>query len=432
MLGDEYVSFVPMEGVGEYGGLSLDKEKTLDDIGDGYTYFADGDVVIAKITPCFENGKGALAAGLTNGAAFGTTELHVVRAGPNLDRCFLFYLTISPGFRDLGEAHMYGAGGQKRVPEAFIKDFRTPLPPLDEQRAIVRFLDAKTAEIDALIARKQRLLELLAEQRSALITKAVTKGPNPNAPMKPSGLPWLGDIPAHWEVKRLRFVMEKIEQGWSPQCHAYEAGSNEWGVLKVGCVNGSSFEPSENKALPEALEPLTRFEIQVGDILMSHDPKDIEYRVEDDVSLKYYRLQQISSGTIGLQEGEAEPLKGPTEVGTRRATDDAVPLSTLIEKLNERFGTDFKPADQLFFDQVAETAAANETLQAAAKVNKMEDFAYVFNRMLEGLFIERMEGNEDIFNRLMKDDEFRTIAASHLVREVYERLRNEAEGETAA
>lgn len=74
------------------------------------------------------------------------------------------------------------------------------LPPLDEQRAIVRFLDAKTAEIDALIARKQRLLELLAEQRSALITKAVTKGLNPNAPLKPSGLPWPGDIPKHWQV----------------------------------------------------------------------------------------------------------------------------------------------------------------------------------------------------------------------------------------
>jgi len=161
-------------------------------------------------------------------------------------------------------------------------------------------------------------------------------------------------------------------------------------------------------------------------VKLRRDPKDFEYCVEDDVSLKYYRLQQISAGAIGLSEGEAEPLKGPTEVGTRRATDEAVPLSSLIEKLNERFGTDFKPADQLFFDQVAETAAANETLQASAKVNKMEDFAYVFNRMLEGLFIERMEGNEDIFTRLMDDDEFRSIAASHLVQEVYERLRKGA------
>jgi type I restriction enzyme R subunit len=158
---------------------------------------------------------------------------------------------------------------------------------------------------------------------------------------------------------------------------------------------------------------------------LRYDPKEFQYRVEEDVALKFYRLQQISSGSIGLSEGEADGLKGPMEVGTRRATDDAIALSSLIETLNERFGTDFKPADQLFFDQVAETAVANEKLQAAAKVNKMEDFAYVFNRMLEGLFIERMEGNEDIFNRLMKDDEFRSIAASHLVQEVYGRLRKE-------
>jgi type I restriction enzyme R subunit len=160
-------------------------------------------------------------------------------------------------------------------------------------------------------------------------------------------------------------------------------------------------------------------------VKLRRDPKEFEYRVEDDVALKYYRLQQISSGSIGLSEGETPPLKGPIEVGTRQATDDAIALSSLIDRLNERFGTDFTPADQLFFDQVTETAVANEKLQAAAKVNKMEDFAYVFNRMLEGLFIERMEGNEDIFNRLMKDDEFRSMAAGHLVQQVYERLRNE-------
>lgn len=111
---DDMVSFVPMDAVGEYGGLRVDVERELADIGNGYTYFADGDVVLAKITPCFENGKGALASGLTNGVAFGTTELHVLRAGPELDRRYLFYLTIAHPFRKLGEAEMFGAGGQKR------------------------------------------------------------------------------------------------------------------------------------------------------------------------------------------------------------------------------------------------------------------------------------------------------------------------------
>ena len=152
----DLVSFVPMDAVGEYGGIRLDDEKELAEIGSGYTYFCDDDVVVAKITPCFENGKGALAKGLTNKTAFGTTELHVLRADPGqLEPKFLFYLTISDVFRKLGESEMYGAGGQKRAPEKFFKDFRAGLPPLEEQQAIARFLDFKTAQIDALIAKKR-------------------------------------------------------------------------------------------------------------------------------------------------------------------------------------------------------------------------------------------------------------------------------------
>ncbi|MCC6764434.1 MAG: restriction endonuclease subunit S, partial [Deltaproteobacteria bacterium] len=172
---DAEVSFVPMEAVGEYGGLDLSRIKPLADVGSGYTYFANGDVVVAKITPCFENGKGALAAGLTNGIAFGTTELHVLRALDAVDGQYLFYVTLSDAFRRLGEAEMYGAGGQKRVPEAFAENLKHPLPPEPEQRAIAAFLDRETARIDGLVAKKERLIELLQEKRTALITRAVTK-----------------------------------------------------------------------------------------------------------------------------------------------------------------------------------------------------------------------------------------------------------------
>ena len=95
-------------------------------------------------------------------------------------------------------------------------------------------------------------------------------------------------------------------------------------------------------------------------------------------------------------------------------------LSQLIDKLNDRFGTDFKPADQLFFDQVTEAAIENKTLKTAAQVNSLDNFKHVFERMLEGLFIDRMEGNEEIFDRIMQDDAFRDVASAHLVREVYE------------
>lgn len=100
-----------MEAIGENGGLNLVSTKPLDEIGITYTEFQDGDVVVAKITPCFENGKAALAEGLTNGAAFGTTELHVLRPLPVLDRRLLFYLIISSVYRKTGEAEMHGAGG---------------------------------------------------------------------------------------------------------------------------------------------------------------------------------------------------------------------------------------------------------------------------------------------------------------------------------
>lgn len=203
----DLISFVPMDAVGEYGGIRLNEEKELSEIGSGYTYFCDDDVVVAKITPCFENGKGALAKGLKNKTAFGTTELHVMRTAPEqLKPEFLFYLTISDLFRKIGESEMYGAGGQKRVPESFIKDFRAGLPSIKEQQAIARFLDFKTAQIDALISKKRELLDKLVEKRIALISHAVTKGLDPSVPMKNSGVTWLGDIPAHWDTKRLKFV----------------------------------------------------------------------------------------------------------------------------------------------------------------------------------------------------------------------------------
>lgn len=147
------------------------------------------------------------------------------------------------------------------------------------------------------------------------------------------------------------------------------------------------------------------------------------YDLEEEVALQYYRLQKISEGAINLADGDAESLKGPTEVGTKSAKEDNVPLSSLIERLNERFGTEFTEADRLFFEQVAEAATSDETLKAAAEVNTMENFAIVFDKMLEGLFIERMEGNEAIFSKLMNNPKFRDIAGEHLLKEVYDRLK---------
>ena len=235
------VSFIPMEAVGEYGGLDLSSVKPLAEVTSGYTYFGEGDVVVAKITPCFENGKGALAAGLTNGVAFGTTELHVLRVGNAADSRFLFYVSMSDAFRKLGEAEMYGAGGQKRVPESFIENLVHPLPPLSEQHAIASFLDRETAKIDALVAKKERLIELLQEKRAALITQAVTKGLDPDVRMTDSGIEWLGTIPKHWTVKPLRWVVT-LQRG-----HDLPSEQREDGDIPV--VSSSGISSTHSKAM---------------------------------------------------------------------------------------------------------------------------------------------------------------------------------------
>ncbi len=269
--GKTEVSFLPMEAIGDDGSLDRERSRPISEVESGYTYFRDGDVTIAKITPCFENGKGAVMRDLLGGIGFGTTELIVARpddavvSSEYLDRIF-----NSHPFRRLGEAAMYGAGGQKRVPDDFVRDFAIALPPREEQADIETFLDRETAKIDALVAEQERLIALLKEKRQAVISHAVTKGLDPSVPMKDSGVEWLGEVPAHWEVVRIKHVVASIEQGWSPQCESYPVESaDQWGVLKVGCVNGGVFNPDENKVLPDDLTPVPALAIRAGDVLVS-------------------------------------------------------------------------------------------------------------------------------------------------------------------
>lgn len=144
-----------------------------------------------------------------------------------------------------------------------------PAPPDDLQLRIGTLLDRETARLDALVAAKQRVLDLLAEKRKAIIATAVTRGLDPKVKLRDSGIPWLGEVPAHWDVTRLKFRLNGIAQGWSPQCDALPAGPDDWGVLKAGCVNEDAFDEEENKRLPDSETPLAEIEVRPRDVVMS-------------------------------------------------------------------------------------------------------------------------------------------------------------------
>lgn len=149
--------------------------------------------------------------------------------------------------------------------------------------------------------------------------------------------------------------------------------------------------------------------------------KDPKVNLSGDIELKFYRLEKVSEGKIDLTTGDAEPLEGAKEVGTRQP-DKEVQLSQLIDTLNQRFATEFTHADQLFFDQIEATALEDKAIEQAALVNTQDNFAPVLDKHLEDLFLQRMEGNEKIFSEIMNNEELRKIVFKDLLNRIYEKI----------
>ena len=200
---DAEVSFVPMEnlhnGFHEVSTMPYSKMKT------GYTEFREGDILIAKVTPCFENGNIAEAKNLLSGRGFGSTEILVIRCPKKYAR-YIYYYLQNPAFKIRAISEMYGVAGLKRIPPTFFKESYIPIPSDNQQVKIADFLDSRCAEIDAVIAAKQRQNALLKEQRQSVIFEAVTKGLDSTVTYKDSGVEWIGEIPAGWEVRKIKYV----------------------------------------------------------------------------------------------------------------------------------------------------------------------------------------------------------------------------------
>lgn len=160
-------------------------------------------------------------------------------------------------------------------------------------------------------------------------------------------------------------------------------------------------------------------------------PSGPAYQFDEDVRLQYYRLQKISEGSISLQEEKGRPLDGPTEVGSGINREQDVALSQLIDLINERFGTTFTAADQLFFDQIVEAATEDESLRQAASVNPQDRFSLVLSGALEAFFVERMDQNEELFARYVNDPDFRKVVTSWATSEIYKRLSKPRDDGTA-
>lgn len=157
---DELVSFVQMENLGiNSKALTLEKTRKLADVSGSYTYFADNDVLLAKITPCFENGKLGIANGLKNGVGFGSSEFIVFRPKDNLTPEYLYYFLVQPSFRTLGQSVMTGAVGHRRVPKEFIENTEIPLPSIPEQQRIVAILDQAFSDIEKARANAEQNLK---------------------------------------------------------------------------------------------------------------------------------------------------------------------------------------------------------------------------------------------------------------------------------
>ena len=245
------VSFVPMEDLGiDQKQLVPTQTRSLADVAGSYTYFADGDVLLAKITPCFGNGKLGIASNLTNGIGFGSSEYLVFRPDVSLDKEWLYYFLSRETFRDEGAARMSGAVGHKRVSKEFIDGYPIPLPPLPEQQRIVGILDEAFDGIATAKANAEKNLQnahaLFESHLQAVF-----------APDK-SG----------WEATTLEKVLtNQPRNGWSPP--AANHSSSGCPVLTLSSVTGFQFRPEKIKFTSAKTDLRRHYWVRDGDFLIT-------------------------------------------------------------------------------------------------------------------------------------------------------------------
>jgi type I restriction enzyme S subunit len=253
------VGVIPYDEKGDVG------NKKSDDI-ERYKVVMPGDLVVNSMNVII----GSVGVSKYEGALSPVYLVLKPRNPKKTDNDFIGFIfsvkTFQKGLKRLG----YGILDHRlRIPMDNLKKEYLPVPDFDEQTQIAAFLDRETAKIDRLIAKQEALIDLLKEKRQAVISHAVTKGLDPDAPMKDSGVEWLGEIPAHWEVTKFRRVLRKLEQGWSPEAANRPSQDDEKGVLKLSAVKNGKFNPQENKTLDDDLDLEKGLFLSKGDLLLT-------------------------------------------------------------------------------------------------------------------------------------------------------------------
>ena len=236
---DGDVSFVPMEslrnGTIDYKTIPFLKAKGK------YTYFGNQDLLIAKVTPCFENGNIAIARNLLNGIGFGSSEIFVLRPNKEVISQYLFYLSQSRDFQDKACATMCGVGGLKRISPLFMRTYEFDMPSIENQQRKVTYLDTKLSEIDHQVSLLTSKRDAYLRLKKSIINHVVTHGLNPNVKMKDSGIEWIGEVPEHWEVKRMKDICDYISRGSTPDYvdEDYQKVMNQ-GTFSKGWIDESN------------------------------------------------------------------------------------------------------------------------------------------------------------------------------------------------
>ena len=216
------VGYVPMDAV-KFGYMEP-LEHEYNSLSTGLTQFQEEDIVMAKVTPCFENGEIAIAKNLAQGVGLGSSELFVYRA-KEIDQRYFFYYLQHRGFIDRAASTMTGVGGLKRVSSYFANNAEVTFPCIEEQQSIADYLDDRCAKIDAIIAEAKASIEEYKDLKQAVIYEAVTKGLDKTVVMKDSGMPWIEDIPFNWKLVKITRILDKK--------HLYPIGDGDHGSIKT-------------------------------------------------------------------------------------------------------------------------------------------------------------------------------------------------------